>query len=363
MEYPRDLLLKELDESEKDFKSAVVGYVDKLISKNLPVIFSLKNLAFLLNMEYKDLLSIVNNIDWYYAYYTIKKKRGGTRRIVVPYENMKNIQRWILEEILEKVSVHSACKGFVKQCGIVDNAKPHVGKNFIRKFDFKDFFESIDVHRVYGIFLELGYSKAVSYDLSTLCTIKISDEKYENLDSSKKKLLRNLHEIPYPVLAQGAPTSPMLANLVCRSLDARFDKYSSVNGISYTRYADDLTFSANDITKLPSVSFVRKAVEDEGLKLNYSKTGTYGRDSRQMVTGILIDGEHMHVSQKYKRQIARHLHFCEKFGAKAHFDHIMPGKDNYKEWLYGKIYFLYAVEPATAKALLERANKIDWGLL
>jgi hypothetical protein len=259
--------------------------------------------------------------------------------------------------------VHDACKGFVKQRGIVDNARPHVGKKFIRKFDLKDFFESIDVRRVYGIFQELGYSKAVSHDLAALCTIKISDEKYGYLDGKRKMLLRNLHEIPYPVLAQGAPTSPMLANLVCRSLDKRFDMYSSVNGVSYTRYADDLTFSADDITKLPSASFVRKVVEEEGLKLNYSKTGTYGRDSRQMVTGILIDGEYMHAPQKYKRQISRHLHFCEKFGAKAHFNHIMPGKDNYREWLYGKIYFLYAIEPSTAKALLERANKIDWGLL
>jgi retron-type reverse transcriptase len=305
----------------------------------------------------------VNSIDWHYAYYTIRKKRGGKRRIVVPHENLKNIQRWILMEILEKSSVNSACKGFVKQRGIVDNAKPHVGKKFIRKFDLKDFFESIDVRRIYGIFHELGYSEAVSHDLATLCTIKISDQRYDNLDENKKMLLRNLHEIQYPVLAQGAPTSPMLANLVCRSLDARFAKYSSLNGVSYTRYADDLTFSADDITKLPSKSFVRRVVEEEGLKLNNSKTGTYGRDRRQMVTGILIDGDHMHLPQKYKRQITRHLHFCEKYGAKKHFNHIMPGKGNYKEWLYGKIYFLYAVEPNTAKALLEIANNIDWGLL
>lgn len=74
---------------------------------------------------------------------------------------MKKIQRWILEEILGKTSVHDACKEFVKQRGIVDNARPHVGKKFIRKFDLKDFFKSIDVRRVYGIFQELGYSKSL----------------------------------------------------------------------------------------------------------------------------------------------------------------------------------------------------------
>ena len=82
------------------------------------------------------------------------------------------------------------------------------------------------------------------------------------------------------VLAQGSPTSPAIANLICRTLDARFAKYADMNGIHYTRYADDLTFSANSVEKLPKASFVRKVVEEELLKLNFSKTGTYGRDSR-----------------------------------------------------------------------------------
>lgn len=363
MEYPRDLLIKEIEKAEKDYQSAVIRYVDALTSHDLPVIFSLKNLSFILDMEYCDLMKIVRGIDGYYAYYTIKKKRGGYRRIVVPYQNLKVVQRWILKEILEKGKVHSACKGFVKQRGIVDNAKPHIGKAYIRKFDLKNFFESINIRRVYGLFREFGYSKAVSYDLATLCTIKISDEKFEFLGGKQQYLLKDLHDIRYPVLAQGAPTSPMIANLVCRKLDARLEKYSIQNGIKYTRYADDLTFSADDPEKLPNVSFIRKVVEEEGLKLNESKTGTFGRDSRQIVTGILVDGEQVHLPQKFKREIFRHLHFCEKFGTRQHFQYVSPGKDNYREWLYGKIYFVNSVEPNVAKKMLEIADRLDWGIM
>ena len=108
---------------------------------------------------------------------------------------------------------------------------------------------------------------------------------------------------------------------------------------------------------------IKKIVEEESLQLNYSKTGTYGPESRQMVTGILIDGEKPRVPQKFKRQIYRHLHFCEKYGPLAHFDHVMPGYSHARQWLYGKILYVYSIEPEIAKDMIAKANALDWGLL
>ena len=296
----------------------------------MPVVFSLKHLAGMLSVNYDELSKLIRNRDGYYSYFLMKKRNGGKRRIVVPYNNLKKIQRWILSEILEKEKVHPCCKGFVKGSNTLENAKAHVGKKYIRKFDLKDFFESIDVKRVYGIFREIGYSPAVSYDLASLCTIRISDEKYEAMPPYKKHWFGFLNAVRYPILAQGAPTSPALSNLVCRKLDDRLEKF---------------------------------IVEEEGLLLNHRKTGTYGRNSRQEVTGVMVDGDKPRVPQRFKRQIYRHLHFCKKYGARQHFAHVMPGVGHARQWLYGKIFYVNSIEPDEGKKMLALADELDWGLM
>lgn len=362
-DFPRDSFLEAIKDCQPDFKQVTIDYIDGLMKEHVPVIFSLKHLAELLGTDYNDLCYLIRFRDGYYSYHLIKKRSGGRRRIVVPYNNLKRIQRWILDEILAKEAVHPCCKGFIKGSSVLSNAKVHVGKKYIKKFDLKDFFESIDVRRVYGIFRGIGYSPAVSYDLASLCTIRISDEKYEVMPSNKKLWFGHLNSIHYPVLAQGAPTSPALSNLICRKMDARFEKYAIKNGLQYTRYADDLTFSGDDPKKLPKTAFVMKIVSEEGLKLNYNKIGTYGRESRQEVTGVLVDGDRPRVPQKFKRQIYRHLHFCKKFGTWKHFKNVMPDVGNARQWLYGKIFYVNNIEPEEGKKMLALADSLDWGLM
>ena len=349
--------------SQPVFQKATIDYIDRLTKKQVPVIFSLKHLAEQLSVNYDELSYLMRFRDGYYSYYLIKKKRGGKRRIVVPYDNLKRIQRWILDNILEKEKVHPSCKGFIKGSNTLGNAKVHVRKKYIRKFDLKDFFESIDVRRVYGLFREIGYSPAVSNDLASLCTIKINDEKYKAMPPYKKLWFGHLNACSYPVLAQGAPTSPALANLICRKMDSRLEKFAIKNGLHYTRYSDDMTFSGDDLAKLPKAVFVMKIVREEGLQLNHKKTGTYGRDSRQEVTGVLVDGDLPRVPQKFKRQIYRHLHFCKKFGTWQHFEHVMPGVGHARQWLYGKIFYVNSIEPEEGKKMLALADGLDWGLM
>lgn len=363
MEFPRDSFLELINKSPDDYKQATISYVDALIAKELPVIFSLKHLAVILNIEYNELCRQVYLSYSFYAYFLIKKKSGGYRRIVAPYKNLMFIQRWILDNILIKVPVHQQCTGFRKGMSTMDNAKPHIGKKYIRKFDIKNFFESINAKQVYYVFRNLGYSPSVSRCLASICTIKIDENKYKYMESYKQVWFKDLYDAPIPVLAQGAPTSPALANIICNRLDNRFFQYAIKNNVSYTRYADDLTFSSDDPEKLPNSSFVRKVVESEGFRLNDKKTGTYGQNSRQMVTGILIDGEKPHVPQKFRREIYRHLHFCAKYGVYEHFNHLTPEKSNPRAWLYGKIYYVNAIDPEEAKKMFKKADALDWGVL
>lgn len=363
MDFSRDSLINELTNTKGDYRNAIISYTDNLLSKGMPVIFSLKHFSIIMGMEYSDLRKILQCIDGYYAYFLIKKRNGGKRRLVVPYNNLKVIQRWILHEILEKVNVHPQCKGFVRGSGTLANALPHVGQEYIRKFDIKDFFENITVKRVYGIFREIGYSKAVSYDLASFCTLKLNDEKFNRMGRFKKNSFKYLHDKGIAVLAQGAPTSPVLSNLVCRHLDKRLENYAIHNGIKYTRYADDLTFSSNDPNKLPKSSFIQKVLSEDNFTLNTKKTGTFGKNSRQMVTGILINGDNPRVPQKFKRQIYRHLHFCQKFGPNDHFKYVKPELDHARQWLYGKIYYVNSIEPEEAKKMFAIADSLDWGLL
>lgn len=362
-DFPRDSFIETIKSSQPKFKRVTVDYIDRLNKKQVPVIFSLKHLAELLSVDYFDLCDLIRYRDGYYSYFLIKKRNGGKRRIVVPYNNLKKIQRWFLDEILAKEMVHPCCKGFIKGGSTLSNAQAHVGKKFIRKFDLKDFFESIDVRRVYGVFREIGYSPAVSYDLASLCTLRISDGKYQAMPPFKKHRFGYLNAVKYPVLAQGAPTSPALSNLICRKMDARLERYAINNGLQYTRYADDLTFSGDDLEKLPKTSFVMKVVKEEGLKLNHKKTGTYGRNSRQEVTGVMVDSDKPRVPQKFKRQIYRHLHFCKKYGTWKHFEYVMPGVDHARQWLYGKIFYVNSIEPEEGKKMLALADALDWGLM
>lgn len=139
MDFPRDSFIKEINSARPEYKKAVLDYADNLLSKNLPVIFSLNHFAELFGIDINELRFMLNNIDGFYAYYLIKKKHGGKRRIVSPYRNLKRIQEWILHEILDKIQVHPQCKGFVRGSSTLQNAKPHIGQQYIRKFDLKDF--------------------------------------------------------------------------------------------------------------------------------------------------------------------------------------------------------------------------------
>lgn len=364
MGFPRnDYLTAAKDKKHSDeFISETLSYADGLDSKGLPVIFDQQHLSYLLCMEHRNLRQLVKSASSYYKYFAIKKRRGGLRRIMSPYSELRDVQTWIKENILDKIELPNCVKAFVKGRNIMENAKMHEGRKYILKVDITNFFESIGVRQVYVAFRKMGYDRSVAAWLANLCTAKIEDYKYEQLEDQEEiqKLFNDLYHKSEPFLVQGAPTSPGLANIICNRMDKRMMGLANKHGFTYSRYADDMTFSADKKDRLPKVSMIRKIVETEGFHLNEEKIEQLHEGNRQIVTGLLVDN-HVRVPGRYKKDIKRHIHFCLKYGGREHFHRIAPGKAFGKEWLAGRIRYIHSVEPETAKKLWAEFERIDWG--
>lgn len=156
-------------------------------------------------------------------------------------------QRWIAQNILNAVGPHPASYAFGPGRNLVDAADRHAGCRWLVKMDVRQFFEFIGESGVYRVFRDLGYGALVSFEMTRLCT-RLHSRQYP---FSAKSLEEAQATIPYQKgamghLPQGAPTSPMLANLAVRRFDERLDSLAGARGWIYTRYADDLAFSTKE---------------------------------------------------------------------------------------------------------------------
>lgn len=219
----------------------------------------------------------------HYVRFTVPKKTGGTRLISAPRPRLKAAQRWVLDQVLAGARVHPAAHGFVAQRSILSNARPHVGKGVVVNLDLKDFFPTVTWRRVRGLFKALGYPESVATVLALLCT-------------EPEQTAVALHGATWYVnsgprrLPQGAPTSPAITNLLCWRLDRRLSRLAENLGFSYTRYADDLSFSGAadaDVGRL--LRRVRYVVDQEGFVVHPDKTRIQRRGRQQEVTGIVVN--------------------------------------------------------------------------
>src|SRR5262245_22800337 len=224
-----------------------------------------------------------------YRLFTLPKRSGGTRQILAPDDRLKEVQRRILRRLLRRLRCHPAAAGFERGWSIVTNALPHAGKPVVVRLDLKNFFPSTRAHRVRKYFRKIGWNREAAWLLARLCT----------------------HQGGLP---QGAPTSPRLSNLVNCRLDARLAGLAAYSGprhyrnprtgeriratenrigVTYTRYADDLTFSfdADDAKAIHDLIWrVRRIVAQEGYELHLRKKFQIRRrHQRQVVTGLVVN--------------------------------------------------------------------------
>lgn len=214
-----------------------------------------------------------------YTTFEIPKKKGGTRSISAPNDGLKEIQRHLanaLYEYKQKILDDNQIKNnvshaFEKGKGIISNAEAHRNKRLVLNIDLKDFFDSFHFGRVCGYFEKNKYFMLPHEVAVILSQLSCYDGK----------------------LPQGAPTSPVITNLMCQILDAKIINLSKKYKLNYTRYADDLTFSTNDKHFLEKqnefIEKLEKIINHEGFEINKEKTRLQYNDSRQVVTGLVVN--------------------------------------------------------------------------
>jgi RNA-directed DNA polymerase len=243
----------------------------------------------------------------HYHAFTIPKRSGGLRSIWAPNRRLKQIQRWIHREVVERLPVHGAAHGFLAGRSIKSNAAVHAGATTIVKVDLKDFFPTVTYARVRGVFRKAGYREQVATLLALLCTE--APRRVLEIDGKTHYLALGPRCLP-----QGAPTSPGLTNTLCQRLDRRLVGLAKKYGWRYTRYADDLTFSLPVTHQGPPrlgalLGGVAMIAAGEGFVVHPDKTRVSRAGGRQQVTGLVVNGEQgPRVARETKRQIRAALH-------------------------------------------------------
>lgn len=316
-----------------------------------------------------------------YTAFTIKKKSGKDRTIHAPLKGLKEFQK-ALNIVLQTIhEPHNAATGFVLGKSIVDNAKVHVGQTYVYNLDLKDFFPSIDKSRVWGRLLvppfNLGTTperKKIANMMATLSCTPLEVERFVDKEWIKTTT---------SVLPQGAPTSPTLTNAICEKMDIRLQGVAKRFGLNYTRYADDITFSAkhnvfeinsNVFEKIfiPNSTFdneVRRIITEQNFHVKESKVRLQKEGYRQEVTGLVVN-EKVNVSRKYIKQLRQWIHYWETFGynrANQYFlknylvDKIQlnKGTPNLTMVLGGKLLYLKMVKGENDGTYLKLKERFD----
>lgn len=315
----------EVQKRAKEDITLCVQYAQKLISDDLPVLFD--------ETHVYDVLKWKKSRHEYHVFYLVQKKK--MREITAPNPALKLRQRWILDHILLKLKVSDHAHGFVKNRSIKTNAEPHSTHDYALCMDIEDFFPSIKEDSVKQVFTRAGYSRQAAVALADMCC-------YQG------------------VLPQGAPTSPALANLVFFQEDEQLALLAKQNHATYSRYADDLTFSSN--IPLNNISTtVNQILLKNGFRLNQSKTKEFIPGQPKRITGLIVQNGLIHVPRKFKRELKQEIYYCKKFGVVLHLENRKATKViNYREYLYGKAYYVKMIEPKLGEQFLKELDEIYW---
>lgn len=299
----------------------------------------------------KKLIYHLKNVGKLYQSFQIPKKTGGVRTINAPKKSLKFIQHCLAFILQETYSPTKSVNGYVIERNVVTNAIGHANKNFVLNLDLENFFPSISIKRVSKV-LQLPPVSAhpkVAGMIAKLCCFQ-------------------------EALPQGAPTSPLLSNLICQRLDRRIEGLVKTHQITYTRYADDLTFSSDVPFQNGFLSHLDSIIKEEGFTINMEKVRLQLKNSRQEVTGITVN-ERVNVPQKFIREVRAMLHNWETLGyetAQQKFlQHYIPKKASkekeeaqLRNVLAGKINYLKMVrggEDTVYQKLKAQLRRVEQG--
>lgn len=266
-----------------------------------------------LNIPLLYLNKLARNSDKLYYSYYIKKKSGKFRAIDSPNKELKGVQRWINTNYLDRIVLPDCVHGFRKNHSIRTNASPHLGRKYIYCIDLKDFFPTITFSTVQNLFKKLSFSDEASTVLANLCTYK-------------------------GYLPQGAVTSPSISNIIFSTIDDQIQSLCSKKRVSYTRYADDLSFSSNNKQVLiETVDIVKSEIISKSIfKINETKSRLMSGQKANIVTGLRLNSNKLSIGNKKKKLLRAKLH-----------DYIINNNTTDENKLLGDLAFLRSIEQTT----------------
>lgn len=274
----------------------------------MPVSLALSRIAERLGISVNKVAFFVNpkNEQELYHSFSIPKKSGGSRTISAPRKDLRKIQRKIGNWMAQQYQPPGCVHGFVPGKSIVSNASCHTKKQVIVSIDLEDFFPSITRQRVWGLLVRPPFSldSETSYYLSCLLCASFG-------------------------LPQGSPSSPIVSNMICQSLDRKLVSFANSYRAFYTRYADDITISFGNRRTFKNLFLgesgefripqkLRDIIETHNgrssFKINEEKTHFRYGSTRQSVTGIVVNNKRLNLKRNYYRFLRSCLHHWERDG-------------------------------------------------
>jgi RNA-directed DNA polymerase len=241
-----------------------------------------------------------------YSEVAIPKRRKGTRTLLVPERRLKFLQRETLKLLEQLHSPRAPVHGFVKDRGALTNANAHQKRPYLLNIDLKDFFGVISRRRVRGMLESVDLEEEVAEAICVICTTR--DQ-----------------------LPQGAPTSPILSNMIAYRLDRDLMNFAKTHRLRYTRYADDISLSGY----MPPLGLFTAGIPNSGrvaeeqlstaLRLVFSSNGFdiaskkiwySGPNFRKEVTGLIVN-EFTNVKRTFVRNLRASLYRVETMGIGA----------------------------------------------
>ncbi|MBX3285282.1 MAG: RNA-directed DNA polymerase [Actinobacteria bacterium] len=293
----------------------------------------------------------------------LAKPDGTARLLEAPKEELKDLQRQVLHQILDRIPAHDAAHGFRPNRSVRTSAAVHRGQEVVVRLDLEAFFTSVDVGRVYGIFRLAGYPEPVAHTLAALCVtvtpgavLRSAPPVPDSLVDARRRLL---HRLRSPHLAQGSPTSPALANLVAFRLDRRLAGLAAALDARYTRYADDLVLSGgrNLVRSAgPILHLVERIARSEGFTVHDRKTRVLTSAQRQRITGLVVNGG-VNVARPDYDRLRAVLHDAALHGPEAAN---REGHPDFQAHLQGRVAWVGAGNPGRAHKLARAFAAIDW---
>lgn len=301
----------------------------------------------------------------HYRYRWVAKRSGGARLIEAPKPVLRHVQRVLLREILEHIPVHAGAHGFRAGRSALTHAGEHAQRQVVVRLDLEDFFASVRGPRIYGLYRQCGYPEPVAHVLTALATNSVPRSVLARAPApagpeSTAGRRRLLAHLAHPHLPQGAPTSPVLANLAAFRLDRRLAGLAASTGLAYSRYADDLAFSSSrrrtgdEIRRL--VDLVGEIAAGEGFRVNELKTSVRRAGQRQRLAGVVVN-EHPNVDRRQYDLLKATVHNAARHGPAGQN---RAGHPAFRDHLRGRIAWVGQLSPARGERLLATFAEIDW---